>query len=284
VLTLIVEGGPPPSGPAGREVCVWRDSDGGVFARAWASGTLRRIDWRDLGTFLFEPPTAIVRAWPAPASSAEAIEDTFARVLQPIILQAMGLQSLHGSAVLGRHGVLAFCGVGFSGKSTLAFALGRAGYRQIADDAVVLERQPDGIHVRRLPFAPGLRAASQRHFDQPHSSTLGEAIGSVVPLRGIFILTQDEDAGEPLPPARIPPVRAFSALLTHARCFDESDPVHIRRMVDDYLAVAEYVPVYSLCYPPRFLQLPALVDLVTRVGCDLGAAPFDVPRTLAAVP
>lgn len=284
MLTLIVEGGRPPSGPVGRQVCVWRDNGGGVFARAWVDGDACRLEWQGLGTFRFDLVSTVVRVWPAPGATASVVDDVFGRVLQPIILQARGVQSLHASAVLGAQGALAFCGTGYSGKSTLAFALGRRGFHHIADDAVVIERARAPVTVRLMPFAPGLREPTLRHFDVDRSSAAATpAVGSLVPLRAIFLLEQDAQAPRPERPARIAPVQAFSALVTHARCFDEGDAAHTRRLIDDYLAIVEDVPVFALRYPPHFGQLQDLLDLIEQESRELGVTPFDRPHSLAAI-
>ena len=284
MLTLIVERGAPPSGPGGRQVSVWRDNDGGVFARAWVDGEHSRLEWQHLGTFIFDRVSPVVRVWPAPGATASVVDDVFGRILQPIILQAQGLQSLHASAVLGAEGALAFCGTGYSGKSTLAYALGRRGFQHIADDAVVIERARKPVAVRLMPFTPGLREPTLRHFDTNEPSVAALAtVGSLVPLRAIFLLEQDSHAPRPERPTRIPPVQAFSALVTHARCFDEGDAAHTRRLVNDYLAIVEEVPVFALRYPPHFGQLRDLLELVERESRELGVTPFDRPHSLAAI-
>ncbi len=168
LLHLVFETQPPPRHPD-REVCVWRDEQGHVFARAFAQGARRWIDWPGLGIFAFAAGSHRVQVWPA-ATDRDLVAGAFARRLQPIILQALGRQAIHASAVLGRGGVLAFCGVGHSGKSTLAFAMARIGFRQVADDALVLERLESTVSVTAAAFhtwpsravAPPFRFADRR--------------------------------------------------------------------------------------------------------------------------
>lgn len=262
---------------AAREVCVWRDESGTVFARGLAGDDVRWIEWRGLGVFVFSLGSTIVRAWAADGVSSSVVADAFTRVLQPIILQALGCQALHASAVLGTDGVFAFCGVGRSGKSTLAFALGQDGYRQVADDALVIEPTGSIIQAHLLPFTPGLRQASRQHFDYWASREAASAahdnqhaaLPDHGPLRAVFLLRQDDILSQPAEPRRVPSVQAFSALVTHARCFDEADATHTRRLVEDYLLVAERVPVFSIEYPPRFPQFPRLVAAVKTVAAGL---------------
>jgi hypothetical protein len=287
LLHLVFEPQPPPRHPD-REVCVWRDEQGRVFARAFAQGARRWIDWPGLGIFAFTAGSHRVQVWPA-TTDRDLVAGAFARRLQPIILQALGRQAIHASAVLGRGGVLAFCGVGHSGKSTLAFAMTRIGYRQVADDALVLERLESTVSARLLPFRPGLREPSRRHFGSltaaSESSALADAtLPASAPLRGIVVLQQDSSLRSPDGPNPVPPVQAFAALVTHARCFDEADAAHTRALVDDYLAIAEVVPVYSLRYPAQFGQLSSLLMHVSHLAGTLGVAPLDMARPLAAIP
>jgi hypothetical protein len=276
VLTLVFEEGSAAPPGAGREVCVWRDDLGDPFAHGFADDDRRWIVWRDWGVFAFCQGSTMVQAWPAPGMTPAAVADVFARVLQPIILQSLGWQALHASAVLGADGVLAFCGVGRSGKSTLAYALGRAGFDQIADDAVVIEPAGDGVLTHLLPFAPGLREPSRQHFGGCiPAGAAGD--GSTLPenawLRAVFVLRQDRALSRPDPPQRVQPVQAFSALVTHARCFDEYDAAHLRRLVADYLQLAERVPVFSLNYPPRFAQFDELTEVITTTARTVGIVP-----------
>ena len=287
MLDLVFETQPPPCHPD-REVCVWRDEQGQVFARAFAQGARRWIDWPGLGVFAFAAGSHQVQVWPA-AIDPEIVAGAFARRLQPIILQALGRQALHASAVMGSGGVLAFCGVGHSGKSTLSFALARAGFQHVADDALVLERCDAAFLARLLPFEPGLRQPSRQHFDaltdpanpsSPESPTLP----SSAPLRGVVVLHQDGSLRSPHGPDRVLPVQAFATLVTHARCFDEADRAHTRQLVEDYLAIVETVPVFALRYPPQFGQLPTLVTRLSELCRSLGVSPLDIGRPLVAIP
>ena len=283
VLRLVLADRPQPDGPR-REVAIWRDGQGLEYARAYASDTASWIAWKNLATFAFSD-TADVRAWPEPDVPANRVADVFARVVQPIVLQAMGCQALHAGAVAGDNGVLAFCGVGHSGKSTVAYALGQRGYRQIADDALVLRVSEGRIAVRPLPFAPSLRPASRFHFDKSAVDSdhvhQPNPVDDGLPLKAVFILRQDAALTAPAGPDRLSPVQAFSALLTHAHCFDETSSVHTRRLAEDYLTIAGQVPVMTLTYPPRFAQIEWLLRLVERAAEAAGLRSLVPPLVTA---
>lgn len=261
MLSLSVPAGVAPE--AGWQVNEWRDECGKVFARAFSSDDHYRIDWPGLGAFVFHADSHEVLVWPERDARYEDISDTFNRLLQPIILQALGKQVLHAAAAAGTCGTIAFCGNTGSGKSTLGFAMQQAGYRQLADDALVLQLEPDRVRVCPLPFAPRLRPASRRHFgyaDQNTALRVDVRPPDLV-LSAIFLLQQDDQTERPRL-ALLPQAQAFSALLAHAHCYDAQDRSHARRLADSYLAIVSRVPVFTLHYRPDLQQLPQLIDII----------------------
>jgi len=261
MLSLIISAGVAPK--AGRRVSEWRDECGKVFARAFSADDHYRIDWPGLGAFAFRPGSRDVLVWPEPDARREEISDTFDRLLQPIILQGLGKQALHAAASVGPSGTIAFCGNTGSGKSTLGFAMGQAGYRQLADDALVLQLEQDRVSVCPLPFAPRLRPASRLHFgyaDQNPAPHVDVRPADLV-VSAIFLLRQDEQTERPRP-VLLPKAQAFPAVLAHAYCYDAQDRSHTRRLVDSYLAIVSRVPVFALQYRPDLQRLPQLIEII----------------------
>src|SRR5262245_37496958 len=101
-----------------RQVNEWRTEHGEVYARAFSENGLHWIEWVRVGTFLFSDDTREVQVWPVPTVDYETVRKAF-YLFQPIILQGLGWQTLHASAALCPAGVIAFCGHGRAGKSTL---------------------------------------------------------------------------------------------------------------------------------------------------------------------
>ena len=99
MLTLTFETGAPPPVAEGRPVQVWSAETGEIYARAFVSADLRWIEWPGVATFTFGRSSPHVTAWPAPGARREAIAETLFRVLQPVVLQAIGWQALHASGV-----------------------------------------------------------------------------------------------------------------------------------------------------------------------------------------
>ena len=272
-----VSNGSPPDRTSAREVNRWCDEAGEVFARLLTDAVTRWIDWPGLGVFAFAPHARDVQVWPAADARPEVIADTFARVVQPAILQALGWQAFHASAVVGPRGVLGFCGMAHSGKSTLAYVLPHVHpeLRQFGDDALVvsLDRQ-HGVVAHALPFTPRLRASSRQHFEWfEHAADRlrTAAMSSPVAVAALFVLKQDEMLEGAPRMLRISGVRAFSELLTHAHCFDLEDAGEARRIAEDYLEIARRVPVFTITYRPDLEHLLDLVELVLNAS-DVTAA------------
>src|SRR5262249_29608734 len=188
----------------------------------------------------------------------------FSRMLQPVILQALGWgQVLHAGATAGPGGVFAFCGKSGSGKSTLAFAMQQLGWSQFADDLLVLRPGGDCVTACSLDFTPRLRPASRAHFAQAPVRLSSSPQPATAALAAVFLLEQN--AGLTVPKISLmPQARAFSELLAHAYCFDAEDPGHIRRLVDSYLLLAECVPVFKLAYRPSLQHLGQLIDAIAE--------------------
>jgi hypothetical protein len=264
---------PPPSN--GQEVNKWLDDRGEeVCGRAFSCENLHWLEWRGLGTFAFSAGAHEVRVWPEASASHGAIGETFTCIVQPLILQALGWEVLHAGATVGPEGVLAFCGKSGSGKSTLAFAMRQMGWRQFADDSLVFRLDGDRVAACPLKFAPRLRPASRAHFARApvHLSLSSQPQPANVALAAVFLLEHNKALTVPRV-SLMPPAGAFSALLGHAHCFDAENPTHIRRLVDNYLVLAERVPVFRLEYRPNLENLGRLIDAVVktvtigRTGC-----------------
>jgi hypothetical protein len=264
MLTLAFRAGVcPASSWAGREVSVWRGDSGEVWARSFASERHFWITWPAVGVFAFSRRSDVVDVWPSQGVLPESIPDTFHRAILPVALQAKGYQTLHASAVTDGSGMVLFCGVRGAGKSTLAYGIRDGGFRQCADDAVVLDIQDVSIRAHVLPFAPRLRPPAAAHFRDgaPATHLPSERASTSIPLLAIFLLTQSGASLEPVV-ERVAPERAFAALLPHAYCFDPTDVEDTRRLVDDYAQVADRVPVMCLSYAPDFQRFSRVVDRV----------------------
>jgi hypothetical protein len=71
---------------------------------------------------------------------------------------------------------------------------------------------------------------------------------------------------------RLAPSEAFLGLLTHAYCYSLEDAERNRRMMAQYLELAQAVPVFNVAFRPGFEILPSLLDAIEReVGMSVPA-------------
>jgi hypothetical protein len=115
-------------------------------------------------------------AWLAPAFAAKpmSLQRNFWAFGLLKLLRPLGLYSLHAAGVVSRHGCgLLIVGGSGSGKSTLALGLMRQGWGLLSDDAVLLQRQPEGVEALGCRKHAYVNAdAAARHADLP----LGEEV------------------------------------------------------------------------------------------------------------
>jgi hypothetical protein len=249
----------------------WRDVAGSVCAHGYVGEGVSWIRWPGFVTFRFAEDR-LVEAWPERLTDPDRIRDLFYRTVEPLILQALGWETLHASAVLMPAGVVAFCGDCESGKSTIAYGLSRRGHLQHADDSVVVQPASDGVRALNLPFGVRLRPASaaflgftsgDRVFQdvvpiaRPTATTVSTSV-----LDSVFVLSRIAD-GEPRA-RRFTPSEAFTALLPHARCFNAEDAASRRRLLNHYLEIVAAVPVYDLRFPSGLNHLATVLDSIER--------------------
>jgi hypothetical protein len=266
--------GKPAAGTAdslGREeLAVWRDADGQVAARCFRSGGERWIELPGLGSFRFGDGARGVQALAPVGTPVERIMDAHRRVVLPLVLQALGGEVLHASAVLTERGSVALCGASGVGKSTLACALGRRGHPLQADDAVALEVGERSARLLPLPFEPRVLPDSATLIAdaapngaspspaRPAAPAEPTAVAAIVALERV---ASDGDVA-------LTQLSASDALLTvlsHAYCFSPRQRGRLRPMVEHYLALVRTVTIYRLSFRPGREHLPAVLDSIESV-------------------
>ena len=250
----------------------WRDVDGLVCALGYVGEGARWMRWPGFTTFRFGEDGA-VDAFPEREVESSRILDLFHRTVEPLVLQALGWETLHASAALMPRGLVGFCGECESGKSTIAYSLSRQGYPQKADDSVVVRVGRRDVRAVELPFGVRLRPASATFFGfSPDERPLQDVVPiathhadrvSTHPLAALFVLARIP-FGEPVVEPLSSPA-AFRALLPHARCFDAESAADRRRLFEHYLEIAATVPVYELRFPSGLEQLPSVLACIERL-------------------
>jgi hypothetical protein len=253
-------------------VQIWHDYRGIPCAVSYRLGEEYWFRFPGLGHFKFCRGDHQVIGMPENDTEPEAITDTFHRHVIPLALQVRGFEALHASAISSVTGTAAFCGVSGVGKSTLAFALSRRGYRHWADDAVVFTMEGTSALAVPIPFTSRLRAPAMLHFgtrpERRSPSPPVPADGtSPVPLTSICILERWESASAPAPIRleRLSASTALAALLEHAYCFTLEDQKRKQETLQHYLELVANVPIYRLTFVPDLKYLSQVQDEVERL-------------------
>jgi hypothetical protein len=184
---------------------------------------------------------------------------------------------LHASAVLTRHGVIAFVGKGGQGKSTLAASFARDGCALVSDDCLVLRAEQGGWTA--IPSYPGVRLwpstveevlredtrtrdvahyTMKRRLDDPDVLPYASA---PAPLKRLFFLADDVDE---ISLEKLSPGRTIMGLVKFAYNLDIRDAAFLRRQFDTVVRLTEEVPGYAIHYQREFAALPAVREFILR--------------------
>jgi hypothetical protein len=200
---------------------------------------------------------------------APAIAEVYARVVRPLFVQRCGLEVLHAGALLTPRGVVGWCGRTGSGKSTIAFGLGRRGRAVWADDVLAWRVAGREVEALALPFHVRLRPPASAFFGRAGSGVCSpravDAVSGSAPLAALALLQPTEGTAV-VETRQVPSSQAFLALLDHAFCFSLLDQDRKARMIASYLTLCTRVPVCEIRYPPGFDRFDALLDAIEALG------------------
>jgi hypothetical protein len=258
---------------------VWRDADGQVVAFSSTSGNVRSLHWPGVASFRFQAGSDHVTAVPYPSTRSDLIHPTFRHSVLPLVLQALGREAIHASAILSPQGVIGFCGHAHAGKSTLAYALSDRGYPAWSDDAVVFEVDGGTSRAVLLPFEFRLRPASADLFGRspgPAPARQDRTPGRA-PIAALCSLVREPaDASKPAVVIRkLKGHEALAAVLEHSLCFDMNDRARKQTVLVNYLTLLSSVQVFEVRLRPGLDRLSGVVDAVVS---DVIAPLQVVPR------
>lgn len=253
------------------------DEDGeDVWLRFGRTGDGYLLRFPSCGDFFVSADAARIECRPLPGTPEVTVRHLLLDQVIPLLLSRRERIVLHASAVLTGHGAIAFAGVSGQGKSTLAASLALAGYSLISDDCLVLRAEPGGWTA--LPSYPGVRLWPSTAGEVLHDATTREVAhytlkrrvcdtgvlshaSGPAPLRRLFFL--GDDAGE-VTFERLPPGRAFMALVEFAYNLDITDTAFLRRQFDTVGHLTANVPAYTIHYSREFPALPAVREAILR--------------------
>jgi hypothetical protein len=255
------------------------------MVRSYTTPAGFRLVYDDTGVFDVSEGGRAIRWHRTPASEAEAGRlDVLGRVLA-LALHASGWLSLHGSAVALSEGAVAFLAPKGNGKSTLAFALMRAGGALMTDDTVVIEPgRPSivrpGVQSVRLfrDSADWLSAPAPLAGTSDIKATFGQLSEDArrltrAPLAALYLL-ESVPAGtiaEPVERTRLQGPPGVFQLLTQTKIGALLGGAEASKVFDSVVGVAEGSPVYRLRVTRDYEQLQQVVERILSWHGGVGA-------------
>lgn len=254
--------------PDSADVELWRDVRGIVCAFGYLADGYAWMELPGAGTFRFDSRRLRVTAYPEAGAEPALVREAYRHAALPVALHYFGAEVLHASAVRAAGGVVAFCAVSETGKSTMAAAFRARGYLLWADDAVAVEADgDDAVRTTRLPFDLRLRAASAAYLRAANRrASSGGAADEYAssPLAALCVLERIKSARCDVAIKRLAPAQAFAALLPHAFSFSLKNEERKRLMLRRYLRIAARVPTFRVAFAAGFGRLPAVLDAIER--------------------
>ena len=247
---------------------VWRDNAGAICARGIVHDGHAWMELPGVAVFHFDRARNTVTALPERSVADDVLCDTYYRAALPMALQFFGLEVLHASAVRTALGVVAFCAISETGKSTTVAALSSRGYPAWADDAVPvgIDHGGSGALAFAVPFRMRLSTASAPKSHDVDDSLRWPAPGPIelvsTPLAALCVMQRVDTSRYAAEVRRLSAVEALIALLPHAYCFSLADPDRKRLMMRRYIDLAARVPTFSVTVATGLEKLPAVLDQI----------------------
>jgi hypothetical protein len=261
--------------------------DASVSARLYRSSAGWHLVYDDTGCFDIDVSGGDI-VWRAPESASEeaARLDIIGRVLATA-MHAAGDVCLHASAVAIDGEAIAFLGSKGFGKSTLAWALVRAGARLLTDDTlrVQLDATPlayPGVHELRLRSdAATWLPAAPREARSSGDRLVVDALAmdrlqvEPVPIAALYLLSpvNELSGGAACRVSALPPVPSALALVRHAKIAPLLTGGEAVALLDRVVALARRTPVRLLEVSRDFTRLDEVVADVLAWHADGVGAP-----------
>ena len=249
------------------QVEVWYDCAGRLAAWAQNVGSDRWMYLPGVASYRIRPRSREVFAVPHSSGLTDLVVGGYWRSVLPMAIQLAGGEVLHASAVLTAVGVIGFCAVSMTGKSTFAYELSRRGYGLWGDDALAVDTTNTPVDALPLPFQLQLR---EPYDDESLATTSAPACSrseASVSLAAICTLERAPSAETPesAQVRRLSPAEAFRSLLSHAYCYSLDDVKRNREMIEHYIDLAARIPVFNVVFRPGLEHLPSALRTIERV-------------------
>ena len=196
--------------------------------------------------------------------------------VMPRVLNLLGIESLHATAVAASAGVVAFIADAGMGKSTLAASFHLSGLESFCDDCLVV--RDEGGRIMATPAYPGVRlwddsfkalmGESERGLPVAQYTSKTRLLGDAssfcadrLPLARIYLLERtagNSAAGVTPAITRVSPAKSFPLLVGASFPLDLTDQAMLTRHFGFITRVAAAVPIRRLTISNDFAALPAV--------------------------
>jgi hypothetical protein len=219
------------------------------------------------------------------AHAADGASETTLRHLaidhvMPRVLNVLGIESLHATAVETANGACAFIGDAGAGKSTLAASFHLSGMHAFCDDCLVI--RDEGGRIVATPAYPGVRlwkdsmeallAFDEQGLPVAHYTSKSRMLSRTaafradsLPLTRIYFLQRSTDRnGAVAAPSvtRISAAEAFPLLVGASFPLDLTDAAMLTRHFKLIVRIAATVQMRRLIIPNDFAALPSVREAV----------------------
>ena len=246
----------------------------GNIVRFYDLGTSFVLRWMGFHDFEVSRDGRFITCYPQSSGHEDAIRSCLYGSGLALALHLQGTPSFHASAISLCSGAVAFVASGGTGKSTLAAAHVREGYRSLTDDVLAVSLFDEGwwatpsfpwITLTRQSFSclypelsfPGTKARKARVLS-PASSFCDRA----VPLNSFYLL--ERHSGTDIGIAPVPQQDAVWKLLQHTCCLPFLEHSQVSTHFDFVCRLPASVPVYRLRYPSGLNLLSSVIDAVVE--------------------
>ncbi|MDP9270158.1 MAG: hypothetical protein M3P14_04165, partial [Chloroflexota bacterium] len=240
------------------------DPQGRPVAYGWIEEPDHWVQVPEVATFHFRPGSGQISAMLPPDVLRETVTDAYRTIVLPLALQVSGFEALHASGNCFEAGVVAFCALSGTGKTTTAYGLGRRGRTAWADDVVLLEPRAEGpVLTHPLPFSSNVRDETLNFFEGDSSQTpRGEGEGKPMELGAVMLLERAGPGAPAVEIRKLSPTDALALLEPHSYRFNLGDLELKRRTLQNYLSLVGQVPVFRVRFVPDLGKLDLLLDQI----------------------
>ena len=190
------------------------------------------------------------------------------------VLFLEGIHTLHGSAVEVPGGVVGFLAPKFTGKSTLALHLCRAGAALVTDDSLPVEPRPDGVYAHPGVHSIRLRSATEAAENTESTGRDGKFRLTDIPadrrterptrLSTLYLLRSvpENPGGQAIVRSSIPGPLRVIRLLAHAKVGEMLGPSAGPFLLESAAALNNHVRIEELSVVRERARLPEVVDQI----------------------